>query len=290
MASASPPPTLAHIGGSTRDADAKPPAAVAHPALEVEGLAVGFGETIIQQNLSFRVEVGSVFAIMGRSGSGKSTLFKALIGLLRPRQGAIRIGREDYWAASEARRAKIDQGLGVLFQSGALWSSMTLAQNVALPLRMLTRLDGASIQRLSEVKLALVGLAGAGNLMPSELSGGMVKRAGLARALSLDPAILMLDEPSSGLDPITAKRLDDLILELRDGFGMTIVLVSHDLPSLFAICDDGVFLDGESMTAIAHGAPRRLRDECENPIVHAFMRRERRDADVDSPGARHDGN
>jgi phospholipid/cholesterol/gamma-HCH transport system ATP-binding protein len=155
---------------------------------------------------------------------------------------------------------------------------------------MLTKLRRSSIETLARVKLSLVGLAGSGEVMPAALSGGMTKRAGLARALALDPAVLFLDEPSSGLDPITARRLDDLILELRDGFGMTIVLVSHDLPSLFAICDDGVFLDGESMTAIAHGAPRRLRDECENPIVHAFMRRERRDADVDSPGARHDGN
>jgi phospholipid/cholesterol/gamma-HCH transport system ATP-binding protein len=249
------------------------------PKLEVEGLAVGFGETVVQHDVSFQVRAGSVFAIMGRSGSGKSTLLKALIGLLRPMQGSIRIAEEDYWAATDARRAKIDQDFGVLFQSGALWSSMTLAQNVALPLRMLSHLDAASIRQLTEVKLSLVGLAGAGHLMPAELSGGMVKRAGLARALSLDPAILMLDEPSSGLDPVTAKRLDDLILDLRDGFGMTIVLVSHDLPSLFAICDDGVFLDADSKTAIAHGAPSRLRDECDHPIVHAFMRRERQDAD-----------
>jgi len=255
------------------------PLAASPPKLEVQGLTIGFGDNVIQHDVSFRVEAGSVFAIMGRSGSGKSTLLKALIGLLPPMQGSIRIGEEDYWGATEAQRAKIDQGFGVLFQSGALWSSMTLAQNVALPLRMLSRLDGSSIDELSEVKLSLVGLAGAGHLMPAELSGGMVKRAALARALSLDPEILMLDEPSSGLDPVTAKRLDDLILELRDGFGMTIVMVSHDLPSLFAICDDGVFLDGDSKTVIAHGAPSRLRDECDHPVVHAFMRRERSDAD-----------
>jgi phospholipid/cholesterol/gamma-HCH transport system ATP-binding protein len=249
------------------------------PRLEVEGLTIGFGQTVIQKDVSFRVAAGSIFAIMGASGSGKSTLLRALIGLLRPMRGSILIAQEDYWAATEARRAQIDQGLGVLFQSGALWSSMTLAQNVALPMRMLSRLDEASIRRLCEVKLSLVGLAGAGGLMPAALSGGMVKRAGLARALSLDPGILMLDEPSSGLDPITAKRLDDLILELRDVFVMTIVLVSHDLPSLFAICDDGVFLDADSKTAIAHGAPTRLRDECDHPVVHAFMRRERPDAD-----------
>jgi phospholipid/cholesterol/gamma-HCH transport system ATP-binding protein len=251
--------------------------------LEVDGLTIGFGETIIQHDVSFRVEAGSVFAIMGGSGSGKSTLLKALIGLLRPMQGSVRFGNEDYWAASDARRAQIDQGLGVLFQSGALWSSMTLAENVALPLRMLSRLDRASIEQLSAVKLSLVGLAGSGDLMPTELSGGMVKRAGLARALSLDPAILMLDEPSAGLDPVTAKRLDDLILELRDGFGMTIVMVSHDLPSLFATCDDGIFLDAESKTVIARGAPRQLRDECDHPSVHAFMRRERPDVDQAGP-------
>jgi phospholipid/cholesterol/gamma-HCH transport system ATP-binding protein len=258
------------------------------PKLEVEGLAIGFGEAIIQQDVSFRVEAGSVFAIMGGSGSGKSTLLKALIGLLQPMQGSVRIAEEDYWAATEARRAEIAQGLGVLFQSGALWSSMTVAQNVALPIRMLSHLDEASIRTLAEIKLSLVGLASAGDMMPAALSGGMLKRAGLARALSLDPAILMLDEPSSGLDPITAKRLDDLILELRDGFGMTIVLVSHDLPSLFAICDDGVFLDGDSKTAIAHGAPSRLRDDCDHPLVHAFMRRERPDADHVDPGASHE--
>jgi phospholipid/cholesterol/gamma-HCH transport system ATP-binding protein len=252
--------------------------------LEVEDLTVGFGGKIIQQKVSFRVLAGSVFAIMGASGSGKSTLLRAMIGLLQPMAGSIRVEQEDYWAASDARRAEIDQGFGVLFQSGALWSSMTLAENVALPLHMLSALDSESITLLADVKLSLVGLQGAGGLMPAELSGGMVKRAGLARALALDPAILMLDEPSSGLDPVTAKRLDDLILELRDGFGMTIVMVSHDLPSLFAICDDGVFLDADSKTVIAHGAPRQLRDECDHPSVHAFMRRER--PDVDQAGSR----
>jgi phospholipid/cholesterol/gamma-HCH transport system ATP-binding protein len=257
------------------------------PKLEVDGLTLGFDGTIVQRDVSFSVAAGSVFAIMGGSGSGKSTLMRAMIGLLRPTSGAIRVGEEDYWAATEATRARIDQGFGVLFQNGALWSSMTVAQNVALPLRMLSALDDASIRRLAEVKLSLVGLEGSGEVMPSELSGGMIKRAALARALALDPGILMLDEPSSGLDPITAKRLDDLIVALRDGFGMTIIMVSHDLPSLFAICDDGVFLDGETHTAIAHGAPSRLRDECEHPIVHAFMRRELPPSIQDDPGAPH---
>jgi phospholipid/cholesterol/gamma-HCH transport system ATP-binding protein len=263
-------------------------AAPAPTVLEVEDLTVRLGGAVIQRDVSFRVAAGSIFAIMGASGSGKSTLLKAMIGLLRPSAGAFRVGEEDYWAATEARRAQIGQGFGVLFQSGALWSSMTIAQNIALPLRMLAALDRASITRLVDVKLALVGLQDAGRLMPAELSGGMVKRAGLARALALDPAILMLDEPSSGLDPVTAKRLDDLIVELRDGFGMTVVLVSHDLPSLFAICDDGIFLDSESKTVIAHGAPGQLRDHCEHATVQAFMRRERHAADTDLEGFAHD--
>jgi phospholipid/cholesterol/gamma-HCH transport system ATP-binding protein len=248
---------------------------MARSSLQVEGLTVGFAGEVIQRDVSFSVAAGSIFAVMGGSGSGKSTLLKAMIGLLRPTAGTCRIGEEDYWAATDERRAQIDRGFGVLFQGGALWSSMTVAQNVALPLRMLTALRPASIESLARVKLSLVGLAGSGDAMPADLSGGMTKRAGLARALALDPAILFLDEPSSGLDPITARRLDDLILDLREGFEMTVVLVSHDLPSLFAICDDGVFLDGPSHTAIAHGAPSALRDHCDNPTVRAFMHRER---------------
>ena len=258
------------------------------PALKVEGLTVGFGETIVQHDISFEVAAGSIFAIMGGSGSGKSTLLKAMIGLLRPSAGSIRVGGEDYWAASAERRAEIDRRFGVLFQSGALWSSMTVAENVALPLRMLSTLDAQSINSLTRVKLSLVGLSDASDSMPAELSGGMNRRAGLARALALDPAILFLDEPSAGLDPITGKRLDDLILELRDGFGMTVVLVSHDLPSLFDICDDGIFLDAASKTVIANGAPKALRDGCDNSTVHAFMRRERPPGDLDPQGVDHE--
>jgi phospholipid/cholesterol/gamma-HCH transport system ATP-binding protein len=245
-----------------------------HPKLLVRGLTVGYGETPVQRDLSFVVKPGSIFAIMGPSGCGKSTVLKSLIGLRRPSVGEIHINGEDYWAASEARRAWLDQRFGVLFQSDALWSSMSIADNVALPLRMFTRLDNASIEALVRLKLALVGLSGAGPRMPAELSGGMRKRAGLARALSLDPEILFFDEPSAGLDPVNAARLDDLILELRDGFNATIVLVSHELSSLFAICDDGVFLDVVSKTAIAHGSPAALRDACEHQAVRAFMHRD----------------
>ncbi len=258
----------------------------AAPKLVVEGLSIGFGDRIVQRDLSFEVATGSIFAVMGGSGCGKSTLLKAMIGLLRPTAGAIQVGDEDYWAASDERRAEIGRRFGVLFQSGALWSSLTAAENVALPLRMLTRLDDDSIGLLVRTKLSLVGMGAAGDTMPADLSGGMRKRAGLARALALDPDILFFDEPSAGLDPITAKRLDDLILELRDGFGTTVVLVSHELPSLLGICDDGIFLDAETRTAIAHGAPRTLRDDCRHPTVHAFMNRERPPGDQGTAGDR----
>jgi phospholipid/cholesterol/gamma-HCH transport system ATP-binding protein len=241
--------------------------------LTVEALSIGFGERVIQRDLSFDVAKGAIFAIMGGSGCGKSTLLRAMIGLIRPLGGKIYVGEEDYWAATERRRAAIGRGFGVLFQNGALWSSLTTGENVALPLQVLTALDPASIAALVKVKLSLVGLAGAASQMPSELSGGMIKRAGLARAMALDPDILFFDEPSAGLDPISSQRLDSLIRQLRDGFGTTIVLVSHELPSLFDLCDSGIFLDADSGTAIAHGAPRDLRDHSDLPAVRAFMTR-----------------
>jgi phospholipid/cholesterol/gamma-HCH transport system ATP-binding protein len=243
--------------------------------LRAEALTLAFGPRVIQRDLSFAVRRGSIFAVMGGSGCGKSTVMKALIGLLRPAHGVVRVDGEDFWAANEVRRAEIGRGFGVLFQNGALWSSMTVAENVALPLQMFTTLDQDAIAALADLKLALVGMRAAGSRMPSELSGGMRKRAGLARALALDPDILFFDEPSAGLDPITSKRLDDLILELRAGLGATVVLVSHELPSLFTICDDGVFLDAETKTSIAHGSPATLRDGCDHPTVRAFMERAR---------------
>lgn len=238
---------------------------------------MAFGARVIQRALFFSVRRGSIFAIMGGSGSGKSTVLKAMIGLLRPAAGRVLVDGMDYWANPEQKRSEISRQFGVLFQNAALWSSMTVSENVALPLQMFTDLGPADIAALVRLKLALVGLGGAGDKLPSELSGGMRKRAGLARALALDPDILFLDEPSAGLDPITSKRLDDLILELRDGLGATVVMVSHELSSLFAVCDDGIFLDAETQTAIAHGAPKYLRDQCDHPTVRAFMGRERPD-------------
>ena len=242
--------------------------------IEAQGLAFGYGATPIQHDVSFSVVPGTIFAIMGGSGCGKSTLLKVMIGLLRPSAGTITLRGEDQWAVTEARRGEIGRRAGVLFQSGALWSSLSIAENVALPLRMFSGIDEAAISGLVRLKLDLVGLDVPGEMMPSDLSGGMRKRAGLARALALDPDILFLDEPSAGLDPISARRLDDLIMELRDGFGTTVVMVSHELPSLFAICDDGIFLDADTHTVSAHGAPRALRDSNTDPTVHAFMHRE----------------
>ncbi|MBN8888798.1 MAG: polyamine ABC transporter ATP-binding protein [Rhodospirillales bacterium 70-18] len=241
--------------------------------LQVRDLTVAFGPRVIQRKLSFSVRQGSIFAIMGGSGCGKSTVLKAMVGLLRPAAGTVMVDGQDYWAATEAQRVAIGRRFGVLFQSGALWSSMTVAENVALPLQMFTKLSAEAIAVLVDLKLSFVGMAAAAGKMPAELSGGMRKRAALARALALDPQVLFFDEPSAGLDPITSKLLDDLILELRAGLGATVVIVSHELPSLFAICDDGVFLDAETRTAIAHGSPRAMRDDCDHPTVRAFMQR-----------------
>jgi phospholipid/cholesterol/gamma-HCH transport system ATP-binding protein len=243
--------------------------------LRVAGLAFGYDGNIVQHDVSFEVRSKSIFAIMGGSGCGKSTLMKTLIGLLKPSAGSIHVGDEDYWGASGQRRTEIGRRFGVVFQSGALWSSMTVEENVALPSRMFTGLDDASIKALAQMKLSLAGLDIDPSTMPAELSGGMRRRVAIARALSLDPDVLFLDEPSAGLDPIAARRLDDLILDLRDGFGVTVVLVSHELPSLLGICDDGIFLDAESKTAIANGSPRTLLDTSDHPTVRAFMHRER---------------
>jgi phospholipid/cholesterol/gamma-HCH transport system ATP-binding protein len=241
--------------------------------LRCDELTLAFGPKLVQANVSFSVRRGSIFAVMGGSGCGKSTVLRALMGLLPPTRGRVLVDGEDLWAADAARKSAIGRRFGVLFQSGALWSSLTVGQNVALPLQMLTQLDAASIALLVRLKLALVGMAAEEDKLPAALSGGMRKRAGLARALALDPDILFFDEPSAGLDPITSRRLDELILELRDGLGATVVLVSHELPSLLAICDDGVFLDADAKTAIGHGAPRLLRETSTHPTIQAFMRR-----------------
>lgn len=252
--------------------------------MALDGVTLAFGPKIIQQDVSFTVRRGSIFAVMGGSGCGKSTVLKSMIGLLRPRTGRYLVGDEDYWRADDAHRVSVNRRFGVLFQSAALWSSLTVGENVALPMQMFTRLDAAAIRRLVELKLGLVGMLSAIDQYPAELSGGMKKRAGLARAMALDPDILFFDEPSAGLDPITSARLDELIVNLRDGLGATIVIVSHELPSLFAIADDGLFLDAQSHRPIARGSPSWLRDHCDDPRVFAFMHRAR----PETPAERHE--
>lgn len=241
------------------------------PLIQVEGLKLAFGETLVQQDLDFSITPASVFAIMGPSGCGKSTLMRSLIGLLAPAAGKIWLDGEDLWGVSDHRRSELQRQSGVLFQDGALWSSMTVAENLALPMELFTTMPRDVIADQVAFKLALVGLAGSAEQYPASLSGGMRKRAGLARALALDPRLLFLDEPSAGLDPLSARRLDELILQLRDALGITVVLVTHELESLFAIADDSLFLDPQTRTAIGHGAPRKLRDNSEHERVRAFL-------------------
>jgi phospholipid/cholesterol/gamma-HCH transport system ATP-binding protein len=244
-----------------------------NPHMEVRNLVMAFGTKVIQRDLSFVINRGEVFIIMGGSGCGKSTLMKHLIGLIRPSQGAIFFNGVDMWKVSADERARMMRRVGVLFQGGALWSSMTLAENVAVPLEEYSDLSPAEIKDVVTYKLSLVGLAGFEHYYPSEISGGMKKRAGLARAIALDPEILFFDEPSAGLDPVSAKRLDELILELRDSLGATIVVVTHELASIFAIGDDSIFLDPEEKTAIAGGNPIRLREESPDRKVREFLHR-----------------
>jgi phospholipid/cholesterol/gamma-HCH transport system ATP-binding protein len=238
---------------------------------------MAYGSFLIQRDLDFTIERGEVFVIMGGSGSGKSTLLNHMIGLKQPARGDVEYDGESFWGATPEARDGLRRRLGVSFQSGALWSSMTLAENVSLPLQTFTRLPARQIREIVSLKLALVGLAGYEEFYPSEVSGGMLKRAGVARAMALDPDILFFDEPSAGLDPISSRRLDDLILELRDSLGATMVVVTHELASIFAIADNAVFLDAETRTMIAVGNPKTLRDECPNTTVRTFLRRGERD-------------
>ena len=240
--------------------------------IEVRDLTMAYGDYVIQRDLDFTVNRGDIFVIMGGSGCGKSTLLKQMIGLARPARGTVLYDGEDYWAASVEARVERQRDFGVLFQAGALWSSLTLAENVALPLQEFTALSGDLIDEIVSLKLSLVGLGGFENFYPSEISGGMKKRAGLARAMALDPGILFFDEPSAGLDPISSRRLDDLILELRDSLGATVVLVTHELASIFAIANNSVFLDADSRTMIATGHPRQLAASGPDK-VRSFLRR-----------------
>lgn len=241
------------------------------PHIEVRGLEVAYGDFVVLRDVNFRVQRGKVFAIMGGSGCGKSSVVRHIIGLKETTRGAILVNGQNMVTASPKEREAVTRKFGVLFQAGALWSSMTLAENVALPLEQSTDLSALEIAELVRLKLAWVGLKGFEGSYPAELSGGMVKRAGLARAMALDPEILLFDEPSGGLDPVTARRLDELILELRDSLGTTVVMVTHDLASIFAIADEAIFLNAQTRTLTAWGSSRQLLKEAEDPAVREFL-------------------
>jgi phospholipid/cholesterol/gamma-HCH transport system ATP-binding protein len=239
---------------------------------------MAYGDFVVQRNLNFTIGRGDIFIIMGGSGCGKSTLLKIMIGLRPPAAGDVAYDGQAFWASGEVDRQSAKRKFGTLFQSGALWSSMTLVENVGLALSQYTDLADEEIREIAAYKLMLVGLAGFEDYYPNELSGGMKKRAGIARAMALDPEILFFDEPSAGLDPISASLLDDLIRELRDSLGTTIVVVTHELASIFAIGTNSVFLDTESKTQLATGDPKELRDRHPNFAVRNFLQRGKAEA------------
>ena len=241
--------------------------------ITVRDLTMAYGDYVVMRDLNFDVNRGDVFIIMGGSGCGKSMLLKQMIGLRAPAKGDIAYQGVSFWKSPDEVQNRLKRSFGVTFQQGALWSSMTLSENVMLPLGEYTALSAAEMRDVAALKLALVGLAGFEEFYPSEISGGMQKRAALARAIALDPDILFFDEPSAGLDPISSRRLDELILELRDSLGATIVVVTHELASIFTIANNSVFLDAETKTMTATGDPKVLRTESPDPGVKAFLNR-----------------
>ncbi len=242
-------------------------------AITVSNLTMAYGSFVLQRDLNFTVEKGDIFVIMGGSGCGKSTLLRHLTGLKEPAAGQVLYGNEDFWQLDSEGRDRIIRRSGILYQAGALWSSMTLAENIAIPITTYTALDKNTVQDLVSFKVSLVGLAGFEDFYPSQLSGGMRKRAALARAIALDPEFLFFDEPSAGLDPISARNLDDLILELKESLGATVVIVTHELASIYAIANNSVFLDSESKTMLASGDPKDLLKESENNTLIRFLTR-----------------
>jgi len=243
------------------------------PAIEVDAVSCGYADLVVLRDITFQVSPGEIFFIIGGSGCGKSTLLRNLIGIHRPIAGEVRFLGAPFNHADTAHRHELLKTFGVLYQSAALWSSLTLRENVSLPLEEYTTLKKREIQEIATLKLAQVGLSGFEDYYPSEISGGMKKRAGLARALALDPAIVFLDEPSAGLDPITSRKLDELVLEIREMFGTTLVVVSHELASIFSIADRVIMLDKQQKGIIAQGAPKELALHSRDPRVTEFLHR-----------------
>ena len=242
------------------------------PKIAVRNLTMAFGSFVVMSDLEFEVAEKDIFVIMGGSGCGKSTLLRHLIGLMEPKSGAVYHNGENFTATPPEDRGRFIRRFGVMYQSGALWSSLTLAENIALPIEEHTDLSPSAIRDLTSYKLALVGLSGYEDYYPSEVSGGMNKRAGIARAMALDPEILFLDEPGAGLDPLSSRRLDELILRLRDTLGSTVVVVTHELASIFAIANHSIFLDTATRKQGATGDPKWLRYHSENTAVRLFLR------------------
>ena len=241
--------------------------------ITIRDLTMAYGDFVVMRDLNFTIGRGEVFIIMGGSGCGKSTLMRHMVGLKAPARGQVLYGGTSFWDTDPVEQDRMMRNFGILYQSGALWSSLTLAENVALPLGEYTNLSPRQIQEIVSLKLSLVGLAGFEEFYPSEISGGMRKRAGLARAMALDPDILFFDEPSAGLDPVSARLLDDLILELKESLGSTVIVVTHELTSIFAIADNSVFLDPETRTMITTGNPKTLLKESRDPKVRKFLTR-----------------
>jgi len=241
--------------------------------IEVSNLTMAYGSFVLQRDLNFTINRGDIFVIMGGSGCGKSTLLKHMLGLIQPGTGDIFYNGTSFTQASASEREAMRQRWGITYQSGGLFSAMTLAENVTLPLQLYTDYTAAEIPDIVAYKLALVGLDGYQSFYPSEISGGQRKRAALARAIALDPEILFFDEPSAGLDPISSRLLDELIVQLKDSIGATVVMVTHELPSIFAIATNSVYLDANTRTMIAYGNPADLREHSDQAVVRQFLTR-----------------
>jgi len=241
--------------------------------IEIRDLTMAYGSFVIQQDLNFDINRGDIFVIMGGSGCGKSTLLKHMLGLMAPVKGDIIYDGVSFVSASSEQRDKVRQNWGITYQSGGLFSAMTLAENITLPLQLYTDYDRAEIASIVAYKLSLVGLAGYQDYFPAEISGGMRKRAALARAIALDPDILFFDEPSAGLDPISSRLLDELIVQMKESLGATVVMVTHELPSIFDIATNSVYLDANTRTMIDYGNPQELRDHSDQAVVKQFLAR-----------------